>query len=266
MKVLKETFKTLGLSEQCYRVYLCLLEQGSSTARFVAESLSIPRPSVYDALHVLMQKGLVTERTQDNKKHFQIDDVRNIPRLVEDQIQILSQDKYELDQILPKLLQQTVSTQPTIKFYSGAEGVRQVLADMLWHSNTETFSMWPVHEMVELLGVDYFKRLHQRRVARGISVRVLWSAKEKIDWEQLPFLEVGEESLREARMAPKDMQWSMSYWAYADKVAFIASRQETFGFVIQSRDFVTLMQTQFETIWQLSKPVKRKGVSHKKSP
>ena len=39
----------------------------------------------------------------------------------------------------------------------------------------------------------------------------------------------------------------MSYW-YADKVAFISSRQETFGFVIHSRDFAEMMKAQFEVI------------------
>jgi sugar-specific transcriptional regulator TrmB len=252
MKALKETFQELGVGEHGYRVYLCLLESGSSTARFVAESLGMPRPSVYDAIRILIQKGLATERLEENKKHFQVDDVRNVSRLVEEKIAILTQDKTNLEKILPTLLKHGASVQPIIKFYSGKEGVRQVLSDMLWHSDADTFSMWSISEMISLLGEEYFIRLHQRRIAKNISVRVLWPTGEKTD---LPFLKTGKSFLREAKIAPKNMQWNMSYWAYGDKVAFISSHHETFGFVIQSKDFFNLMKTQFETLWTLSKPI-----------
>ena len=66
---------------------------------------------------------------------------------------------------------------------------------------------------------------------------------------------VGKGFLRELRLAPKTMSWNMSYWLYADKVAFISSRAESFGFLIHSRDFAELIKTQFETIWPLCKPI-----------
>ena len=67
---------------------------------------------------------------------------------------------------------------------------------------------------------------------------------------------VGKEFLREVRLAPKGMTWEMGYWIYRDKVAFVSSHHEVFGFVVHSRDFTEMMKAQFEQIWKLSKPIK----------
>ena len=255
MKALKDTFVQLGLPEHGYRVYLYLLEHGSSNARAIAESLGMPRPSVYDMLSLLMQKGLITERNEENKKQFQVDDVKSLSRLFEDKIETLQKGKIEIDEILPSLISQSASIQPKIKFYSGAEGIRQVLADMLWHKDISTFAMWPITEMIDLLGYDYLAQMNRRRIRRHIHVQALWPHDKKVDMKEYPFLGVGEEFYRELRIAPKEMTWKMSYWSYEDKVALIASRHETFGFVIHSRDFTELMKTQFEIIWNLSQPI-----------
>ena len=49
------------------------------------------------------------------------------------------------------------------------------------------------------------------------------------------------------------MTWDMGYWMYEDKVAFLSSEKEGFGFVIHSKDFANLIKVQFEEIWKVSK-------------
>lgn len=60
------------------------------------------------------------------------------------------------------------------------------------------------------------------------------------------------------------MTWSMGYWIYADKVAFVSSRKETFGFVVHSRDFAETQKAQFKAIWDISRPVSA-NVAHTRS-
>jgi len=43
---------------------------------------------------------------------------------------------------------------------------------------------------------------------------------------------------------------------YEDKTIFISSHKETFGFVVQSKDFAELMKAQFDAIWKTSKTMK----------
>jgi hypothetical protein len=46
----------------------------------------------------------------------------------------------------------------------------------------------------------------------------------------------------------------MGYWVYQNKAAFISSRAEGFGFIIESRELVAMLLTQFELLWSLSTP------------
>lgn len=48
----------------------------------------------------------------------------------------------------------------------------------------------------------------------------------------------------------------MGYWIYGNKVAFISSRKESFGFIIESAELVEMLRTQFEVLWKTSKPIK----------
>ncbi|MFA6547897.1 MAG: helix-turn-helix domain-containing protein [Candidatus Magasanikbacteria bacterium] len=254
--MIEKILKEIGFSDNSVRIYDRLLESGFSSARQLAENLNLPRPTVYDGLKVLINSGLVIEKEEENKKLFSVDDVKNLQHLVRSRIENLKKNDQAISDLLPNLISKTKALEPKIKFYSGVAGIKQVLKDMLWYKDIETLTMWPISEMVEILGKEYLEDLNRRRIKQGISIRGIWPRDKAVDFKTHPFLGVGKGHLRELRLAPKSMTWNMSYWLYADKVAFISSRAESFGFVIHSRDFVDLIKTQFEVIWPLSKPIK----------
>jgi DNA-binding MarR family transcriptional regulator len=257
MQQLKHLFEQLGFSEQAYRIYTHLLEGGPASARTLATNLSIPRPSVYDYLNTLIQKGLVLERIDGAKKLFQADDVRNLSHLLTQRIDTLKEEKSNLDELLPRLLAETHSVEPKIRFYQGVEGVRQVLNDMtLWYKDIDTWALWPIADMLAILGDDYHAQVNRKRIRNRLYTHGLWPAAQKVSLKDHPFLGVGKEFCREIRTAPKGMNWNMGYWIYADKVAFVSSRKETFGFVIHSKDFAEMQKAQFKELWKLSTPIK----------
>lgn len=251
-----KTFKELGLSSITQQVFCDLLEKGASSARQLSDRLSIPRPSVYDNLKILIQNGLVTERDEENKKIFSIDDINNIPSLLQEKIAVLQNEKKTMEQLLPSLLQKVDFVEPKIRFYSGTEGVKQAMNHIMLNWDIETIIMWPMSEMMELLGKEYLEELNKKRIKRNISIRGIYPADKKLNYKDYPFLGVGSGHLREIRIAPKNMTWNMGFWMYEDKVAFLSSRKEMFSFVIHSKDFADLMRTEFNEIWKISKPVK----------
>ncbi len=254
--MLDKILQELGLSVNAQMIFKDIIDKGASTARQIAERVDMPRPSVYDNLKVLIQKGLVTERDNEGKKIFSVDDIGNITELLETKIDSLQTEKEHFKKLLPSLLKQTYFVEPKIKFYSGKEGLRQVMNHIMWHRNIETILMWPMNEVARVLGNEYLEELNKKRIKRNISIRGIYPHNSKPDFKKQPFLGVGGKHLRDIRLAPKDMAWDMGYWMYEDKVIFISSQKESFGFVIHSRDFAKLMKTQFEAIWKLSKPVK----------
>lgn len=245
-------FKELGLSPISEQVFNTLINNGPSSAKSLSDKIGIPRPSVYDHLKILTNSGLVTEKIEDGKKIFLIDDVKNIEELLDDRIKSLQQEKAKFQSSLSSLLKKTSTGEPKIKFYSGREGVKQVLNAIMLNRNIDTELMWPMSEMMKVLGPEFLEELNDKRVKRNINLRVIWPQDKKLNTKDYPYLSSGDDHLRELRFAPKGMTWDMGYWMYEDKVAFLSSVQEGFGFVVQSREFAHLMKIQFEQVWKVA--------------
>lgn len=254
--MLLNILEKIGLSENSRNIYCWLVEHGQSSATRLSQGLSLPRATIYDNLKVLKSLDLITENEGETRKLFSVADPKNIQRLYESKIDELKQEQIKLKKILPKISQKTESLEPKIQFYAGSEGIKRVLKDLLWHENIETLTMWPISEMIPILGKEYLEDLNRRRIRRNISIRGIWPANKAVSLKEHPYLGVGKGHLRQLRKAPDKMTWDMSYWLYGDKVAFISSKNEAFGFVIHSRDFSNLIKAQFEVIWKLSKPIK----------
>ena len=189
------------------------------------------------------------------------DDTRNLQNLAREKIEKLRISEQQIISLLPTLKEKSIALQPKIKFYSGVDGIKQVLKDLLWYENIETLTMWPISEMVEILGKEYLENLNKRRIRQNISIKGIWPRNKKIDFKDYPFLGISKGHLRQLRLAPKGMTWSMSYWVYSDKVAFISSHIESFGFVVHSRDFAELIRAQFEQTWKASTLIKPPSIN-----
>lgn len=248
-KVFNKILQNLGLAETTTRVYAELLKLGKATARQLAENLSLPRPSVYDHLKILIKSGLAVEFEENNKKIFRADDPKQILALAQSKIEELKISEKEIRELLPKISEQKEAAEPRIKFYPGADGFRRVLNDILWHENIEVLAMWPFREMTEVVGDEYLKLWTKRRVSHGIKIRSIWPH------EKFVRHSVSNIPLEETRIAPKGMEWAMGSLIYADKVSFISSRAESFGFIVTSTDFAELERAKLEAIWKTCRPV-----------
>ena len=100
------------------------------------------------------------------------------------------------------------------------------------------------------LGEEILTRFNTRRLQERIRIHALWphGSKQKND-----YIWNGKDDLTERRHAPKDVPFRMGYTIYGDKVSFISSSREVFGFIVQSKDFAELMCSQFKVMWSLSK-------------
>lgn len=251
--MIEKALKELGFAENTIVVYSRLLELGSASARQLAENVGMPRPSIYDHLKMLVEQGLIVEADEEGRKIFRINDVKHLKALIKDKIEILEEEKKKIDLFAP--LTKT-GVDPKIRNFYGAEGIRQILKDFAWYENMEILTMWPVKEMIAVLGNYALESFNKRRIKNNNSIRAIWPQDKTIPLAQYPFIGVGKKHLRQLRISPKSTTWNMGHAIYADKVSFISSRNEAFGFIVQSKDFADLMRVQFEVIWKMSKPIK----------
>ncbi|EKD23929.1 MAG: Transcriptional regulator, TrmB [uncultured bacterium] len=255
--MMKNVLKELGFADNTINVYVRLLQLGSASARQLAENIGMPRPSVYVHLNALIEKGLVVEQNEDNKSLFQPSDIKNLEHLMEEKIGALEEERKKLRQYVPE--QQAKSVEPKIRHFRGLEQVRTILNDLYWYKNTEILSIWPMKEMVAVFGEEYLSDFNRKRIKNNNPLRGIWPQDKAVDIDNYPFSGTGVGHKRTMRVAPLHITWNMGYTIYGDKVAFVSSRKEAFGYIIQSKDFAELMRAQFEVIWNISKPIKYKA-------
>lgn len=255
--MLEKIFEKLNLGTNETRVYLALLEQGPSNAGRLAKKVSMPRSSLYGFLSNLAERGLVTQSEKENVKLWQAKAPDELLNVFDDRINELELAKDSLDKIVEDLTKKQVTdfTLPRFTYFEGVEGVRQILKDMLLYRDITTQAFWPINDMIDVLGQDFFEYLNIRRIKQNLYTQAIWPESKIVDIKKYPFLGVGEKFKREIRKAPKGIESSMGYWAYKNKVAFVSSRKESFGFIVESAEFRQMLKTQFEMLWRVSKPV-----------
>lgn len=255
---IEHMLENLGFSMEESRAYLALLESGPVAAGTLAKMLGMPRPSVYGFLARLVEKGAATQTMRKGVKLFTPETPQALSGLFRDRREALAQAHQAFERLIPALEKKTglAFLRPRFEFFEGREGLENVLKDMLLYSGIETSSFWPIQNMIETLPQTFFRHHNKIRIKNRVSVRALWPRDQIADIKQNPWLGAGKEYLREIRLAPPGMTFSMGYWIYRDKTAFLSSTRENFGFIIESRELAAMMQSQFDAIWSLSEKLK----------
>lgn len=247
---LESILRDLDLHPSSSKIYRELLEHGETTARMLSDRLQITRPSTYDHLAILKKKGLIVERKIDNKTFFSVGNIEQVRHTLTEKIRTLTEHEKTFTTMLPELLAQTKTQAPRIKFFEGTTGLSYLLHDLLWSKGETVSTMWPHEEMQRVLGSDTLIGFNDKRIREKITVHALWphamKPKEGYIWNN-------KDLLTKRRYAPKGLHWSMGYTIYGDKVSFISSHKEVFGFIVESREFAALMQLQFDALWAIAK-------------
>jgi HTH-type transcriptional regulator, sugar sensing transcriptional regulator len=251
---LKSTLSLLGLKENSKKVFISLLELGASQASVVAAHLDIPKSTIYDALRELSDLALVAEFDEDNKKKFGLNDLAQISNLHKQKINELRESDESIKNILPTLHIENNSLKPKIRFFSGKEGMRQAISDILWYKDIVTYAMWPMQDMLDAIGGEYLNLHNTERVKRNISILTVRPESDRnIDFRKSPLIKGGSETLREVKYIAKSIDWQMSFWIYGDKCIFASAGREYFAFIVHSKEFGKLMKILWQQMWNISK-------------
>ena len=79
-----ELFKELGFTEREIKVYLALIELGTSTVGPISKKTKLPPSKVYETIEQLKEKGLASYIVVSKTKHFQASDPKEILNLLDE--------------------------------------------------------------------------------------------------------------------------------------------------------------------------------------
>jgi HTH-type transcriptional regulator, sugar sensing transcriptional regulator len=264
--MLNKIFEKLNLNQKHAKIYLSLVEDGSSTVGKLSKKLNIPRSTLYGFLYELLNEGLVNQSEKNDVKIWQAESPDKLNHKVNEKINTLEEAKVDLASLIINLKdkQKTDFISPKFTYNEGAEALKQMLKDVLMYRDIETIAFWPINEMIKTLGKDFFLYSNKERIKRNISAKVIWPANKQVDLKENIFLGSGKDFKREIKIAPEGVDCSMGYWAYENKVVFLSSKKESFGFIVESIELKQLLKTQFDILWNLSTPIKTHSTTTKK--
>lgn len=239
-----DSLKKIGLTENEAKVYLALLEIGSSTAQQVAQKAELKRPTTYVQLETLMKRGLVTSFEKGAKTLFRAEDPEHLKQVLEKEKEEQKERASALENILPGLgnLYLSAGERPRVRFFEGIEGLKTIQDEFL-KSRVElvksianmdnVFASFPSHE----------KNYVPQRVQRGIKSRLIYTS------EKGDFLPTDEKMLRESKFIPK-LPLSGDIAIYGKSVAISVPQKRPFGVIIESEEISKSLGAVFDLLWK----------------
>jgi len=170
-----EILRKIGLTEGEIRVYEALAILGKSSTGPIMDKSGISSSKVYLILEKLIQKGLVSFVIENNVKHFQITNPRNIIEYLDKQQKELENTKKESELFIKELTSLLGKyEEESAQIYKGFAGLRVAFDNLLENIGKEGEFLFFSQSKEELENeriVNFFKNVHQKRLEKGITSR-----------------------------------------------------------------------------------------------
>lgn len=244
--MLIEELIKFGLSYKEAKVYVSLLEIGTSMVSEIAKRTKINRSTTYVMLESLAGKGLVSFSERNKVKLYTPAPPERLIKYLDDSIQKYTELIGVAHGILPELKSMYIGIdpKPKVQFFEGIEGIKTAYEDTL--TSSETIRAYAsIENMHNALG-DYFPDYYHRRAAKKTKIRAIFpdtpEARERMKYNI--------EEMRETLLVPSETYgFSPEINIYDNKIVFM-SLIEKFALIIQSKELADALKKAFELSWK----------------
>lgn len=234
----------LGLTSAEIKVYITLLELGSSTAGPILEKSGIQNSVVHRALHSLMNKGLINFIAEGKRKLYQATNPENFFNFIEEK-------KKRFEQILPELKskQDSQKSKESASVYKGVRGIKEVYAIMRDTPAKEylTYGGGPPTEKV--MGLTWWLNHHRKRIENNLFSRQLFDLSVKniggTEIEKIPKTNI--------RYVSGELAQFQETVIVGDKVAIAVFTENPYAFLIEDKAVADGYKKYFEVLWKQAK-------------
>ncbi len=232
-----QILEDIGLTNAEIKIYLALLELGTSTAGPILEKSGLQNSVVHMTLNKLVDKGFVTFVKEGKRNHYQAANPRHI-------IDFITEKKERFEEILPELLvkQQTAKVRPEIITFRGNKGIKELLLELLDAGGKEHHTFGSSVKSL-MLGDAWWVQYHQRRAKKGIKAKLLfnaslahWKAEKKYPKSEVRYTKAGFEPLTETIIRN-------------DKIGIIIWTNKPLGVLLHQKEAAESYDKFFRMLW-----------------
>ena len=169
-----ELLAEIGLTERESKVYLALLELGSTTTGPLVKKSKVPNSKIYEILESLNNKGLVSYIIKGKTKYFQAANPRKI-------LTLFKEKERELERLLPELeaKQLLAKEKQFVEIYEGKKSIFALFHDLIEDAKKNelyySFSLSKEHKdkQIEI----FYESFGEKREKKGLIVKILANKK-----------------------------------------------------------------------------------------
>ncbi|HLC78383.1 MAG TPA: helix-turn-helix domain-containing protein [Candidatus Nanoarchaeia archaeon] len=227
----------IGLSNAEIKVYLTLLELGTSTAGPILEKSGLQNSVVHMTLNKLIERGFVTFVKEGKRNHYQAANPKHI-------INFINEKKERFEEILPELLvkQQQAKEKPEIITFRGMNGIKELLMELLEAGGKEHHTFGSTAKSL-MLGDAWWVSYHKKRSEHRIKAKLLfneslayWKAEIKYPKSEVKYTKAGFEPLTETIIRN-------------DKIGIIVWTDKPLGVIIHQKEAAESYDQFFKLMW-----------------
>jgi sugar-specific transcriptional regulator TrmB len=228
----------IGLTNAEIKVYLALLELGTSTAGPIIEKSGLQSSVVHMTLNRLLERGLISFVKEGQRRHYQASNPRHI-------IQYIDEKKERFTEILPALLQKQkqAKDKPEVTSFKGIKGIKELLYELLDAGGKEHHTFGSPKESL-MLGDAWWVAYHRKRAEKGIHDKLLfneslkfWKAEAKYEDAEVRYTRTGFEPLTETIIRN-------------DKIGIIIWTKKPVGVLIHNAAAARSYDSFFSMLWK----------------
>ncbi len=193
-----QILEDIGLTNAEIKVYLALLELGTSTAGPILDKTSLQNSVVHMTLNKLIEKGLVSFIKEGKRNHYQATNPKHI-------IEYINEKREKFESILPELLtkQKLSKEKPEVTTFRNIKGIKELLYELLEAGGTEHHTLGSTNRSL-MMGDEWWINYHKKRVSKGIKAKLIfneslkyWKAEKRYTKAEVRYTKMGFEPLTE---------------------------------------------------------------------
>lgn len=242
-----ELLEELGLTKNEVKIYLALLELGSTPAGALIKTVGMHRAAVYDLINLLISKGLVSYIIKANRKYFEAQDPERLLEYFESKKQNFLNQETKLKQFLPELQlkRKLAGEEQEGTIYKSKKGLKSIFEDIL--KEKKPWLVFGATGNFKELFQSYFIHFQERRAKLKIPLKIIF--KEELKKQQRE----KELKLCEIKYLPDSYLSPATTFIYGDKVVVISWSADPMAFLIRSKAVADSYKSFFNLLWETAR-------------
>lgn len=233
-----EILQQAGLTKAEAAIYILLVKNSPITPPKLADMAGESRTNTYKLLDTLEEKGLVTRDDSQKKLRYWANNPSNLLETLKKRRTEAESAEKRFEDSLPTMLDEYFqhSQQPSIRYFHGVEGVKQVYQDQLDDRQPITFTM--SFGIRDFYGEQGMHEIRNEFPKRGIERKVFYP-------DVAHAFEPGEQKmpvdesdkymlLHRTWVSENDLKAPVEWSVYGNKVSIISLGSEVIGMIIES--------------------------------